>query len=91
MDNITFQSNANYSKKDRYHDFRRLFTSTDEGQRVFNEIISWGKLFSTSITPSPVDPLAMAAREGERNMALKLLTIVNNEPKEQTTKTRNKK
>lgn len=90
MDDITFPSSADYSQKDRYHDFRRLFTETDEGKRVFNEILSWGKIFKPAVAGSPIDPYALAIREGERNIALKLLYIVNNEPQERPTNTRKK-
>jgi len=71
-----------YSPRDKYHDFRRLFTGTDEGKRVMREILSWGRMFKPSILGSPIDPYLMAVREGERNMALRLLATVINEPPE---------
>jgi len=91
MDNLYENLSATeYSPRDKYHDFRRLFTETAEGKRVFNEILSWGRLFKPSAIGTPVDAYAMAIREGERNMALRLLYTVNNEPHERPTKTRNK-
>lgn len=70
----------NYTPEDRYHDFRRVFTGSEEGKRVFREILSWGKLFRPSVIGTPIDPYAMAIREGERNIALRLLVTVNKEP-----------
>lgn len=79
-----------YLPKDRYHDFRKVFMGTDEGKRVLREILSWGRLFQPSIVGKPVDPYAMAIREGERNMALRLMAVVYNEPPERPAKTQRK-
>ena len=79
----------NYSPRDKYQDFHQLF-STDQGQRVLREILSWGRMFATPITSSPIDPYLSHVRIGEANIALKLLSTINNEPLEQQTKTRNK-
>ena len=73
---------ANYSKKDRYHDFRRTFMETEETRRVLSEILSWGHLLRPSVQGAPIDPYLMAVHEGERNIALKLLNTVHNEPPE---------
>lgn len=82
----SFPSQQNYTPKDRYHDFRRIFTS-DEGKRVLREILSWGGMFRPSVIGNPVDPYRMAIREGERNMALRLLAAIYNEPPERPEKT----
>jgi len=78
-----------YSKRDRYQDFHQLFKSA-KGKRVLREMLSWGRMFKTSASASPVDPYLMAIREGQRNMAIRLLATINQEPVEQPTKTRNK-
>lgn len=80
-----------YLPRDKYHDFRKIFTGTPEGERVFREILAWGRMFKPSIVASPVDPYMMAMKAGERNMALRLLYTVNNEPSELPTNTTRKK
>jgi hypothetical protein len=75
-------STDGYSAKDRYHDFRRIFMGSDEGRRVMAEILSWGRLMQPWGFSSPIDPYQMALREGQRNIALKLLDTVLREPPE---------
>lgn len=79
-----------YLPKDRYQDFRNVFMGTEEGKRVLREILSWGRLFNPSVMSKPIDPYAMALREGERNMALRLMVTVYNEPLERPAKTQRK-
>lgn len=76
-----------YTPKDRYNDFRRVFMGTEEGKRALREILSWGGMFRPSVIGNPIDPYRMAVREGERNMALKLLAAVYQEPPEKPVKT----
>ena len=73
--------NQPYSPQDRYQDFRQLFTGTEQGKRVYREILAWAHTFRSSL-PTPVDPYLLAFKEGERNMGLKLMAAVNIEPKE---------
>lgn len=80
----------NYTPRDKYQDFHQLF-STDQGQRVLREILSWGRMFSTPITGSPVDPYLSHVRIGEANIAIKLLSVISNEPPEQPTKVKRSK
>lgn len=78
-----------YSDQDRYADFRAVFMGTEQGRRVLREILSWGRMFKSAAVGVPVDPYAMAMREGERNIALRLLATVHHEPRgkpAQTTK-----
>ena len=86
--NLTSQKQ--YLPKDRYTDFRKTFMGSDEGKRVLREILSWGRMFSPAMNSKPIDPYAMAVREGERNMALRLLVTVYNEPPERPEKTQTK-
>jgi hypothetical protein len=70
-----------YTPKDKYHDFRKLFTS-DEGKRVLREIVSWGRILKAPVLTNPVDPYLLAIQEGERNIVRRLLVTINNEPVE---------
>lgn len=54
---------------DRYRDFRVVF-GTDAGKRVLNQILKWGHLYQSSMSPNPNDVIFA---EGERNLALKIL------------------
>lgn len=82
---------SQYDDRDRYAEFRKVFLGSEEGKRVYNEILSWGGIFRPSITASPVDPYLVASREGQRNVILRLLSVVNTEPKEKPDRARNKK
>ncbi len=87
LDEITKLSTTdNYSPKDRYHDFRRIFMQTDEGRRVLREILSWGGMFRSPVLANPIDPYRTHVLMGQRNIALKLLDVVYVEPKEQPIK-----
>ena len=69
----------NYTPEDRYRDFRKLFT-TEEGKRVFREVLAWGHLLQPSAHGNPVDPYLTHIREGEANIARRLLVTVMKEP-----------
>jgi hypothetical protein len=83
--------NKDYSSKDRYDDFRQVFMGTEQGKRVYRELLSWGKLFSPSMHGSPIDPYHMAVVEGHRNFATKLMAAVNIDPPIKETKARSRK
>jgi hypothetical protein len=75
-----------YSAKDRYADFRQVFMGSDQGKRVYRELLAWGRIFNTRI---PVDSDSMykvGIYEGNRNFATKLMAAVNIEPTEQQIK-----
>lgn len=80
-------SQEGYTAMDCYRDFRKVF-GTDEGKRVLREILSWGRIFRSPVLGKPIDPYAMAVAFGERNIAIKLLTTINNEPPDKPQKTR---
>ena len=80
----------NYSPKERYNDFRQVFMGSDQGKRVYRELLSWGKLFNTSSHGSPIDPYRMAMADGHRNYSIRLMAAVNVDPPEQPTKARKK-
>jgi len=81
---------GHYTPADRYHDFRKVFTGSEEGKRVLEEILRWGHLLKSSVRGIPIDPYLTHINEGESNMARKLLATVYKEPppepKTQTTK-----
>lgn len=76
-----------YTPMDRYRDFRKVFMGSEDGQRVFREILSWGHMFKISFDK---DPGLLAFKEGERNMALRLIMTVSAEPKSRPTKAKSK-
>lgn len=81
-----------YTDKDRWHDFRRVFMGSEEGKRVLREILAWGHMFRSSAgRGAPIDPCRLAFHEGERNLALRLLTTVTVEPPERPTETKRTK
>jgi hypothetical protein len=82
-------SQDGYTPMDCYRDFRKVF-GTDEGQRVLREILSWGRMFRAPVLGNPIDPYAMAVAFGERNIALKLLATIHNEPKDKPQRARKK-
>ena len=73
---------------DRYREFREVFLSTDVGKRVLHDLLSWGHIWRSSIVR---DSAYMTfVKEGERNLALKLLTAIYIEPHVQPQKQRTK-
>ncbi len=79
-------STLGYTRSDRFHDFQRVLNGSPEGKRVLAEILSWGHMLKPSIMGNPVDPYLLAFRDGERNIALRVMATVNNEPREQPKK-----
>ena len=80
----------NYTPKDRYNDFRQIFMGSEQGKRVYRELLSWGNYFNISLQGNPIDPLRMAVNLGHRNFATRLIAAVNIDPPEQPTKARRK-
>jgi len=78
---------ANYSSKDRYADFRQVFTGSDQGKRVYRELLVWGKMLSSTVSGNPIDTNKVIFAEGHRNFVLKLIAAVNIEPPEQPKQT----
>jgi len=92
LDEITrLPVTPNYSSKDRYADFHRLFTQDEMGRRVLREILSWGGLFKVAALGHPVDPYLSHIRIGEHKMAVRLLDAVYIEPPEVPVKQQRRK
>jgi len=80
----------NYTPKDRYADFRQVFMGTDQGKRVYRELLSWGHMFKAGCYGNPIDTHKMLISEGERNFVIKLMAAVNIDPPVQPTRARKK-
>lgn len=81
----------NYTSRDRYADFRHVFMGSDQGKRVYRELLVWGKMLSSTVSGGTIDPNKVIFAEGHRNFVLKLIAAVNIEPPEQPTKTTNRR
>ncbi len=83
-----------YDPLDRYNDFRKVFLETEQGRRVLRQVLGWGHLLKSHLVrmPRPIDPYAILAAEGERNLALHIFSVMlvepSERPDEQTTKTK---
>ncbi len=83
-----------YNPIDRYNDFRKVFLETEQGRRVFKQILGWGSLLRVHPMKSPIDPYMTERLEGQRNLVLRIFAIMLVEPPKrpdkQTTKTKEK-
>ena len=76
-----------YDPLDRYNDFRKVFLETEQGRRVLRQVLGWGHLLKSHlIMPRPIDPYAILAAEGERNLALRIFSVMLVEPSERPDK-----
>jgi hypothetical protein len=62
---------------ERHAEFRQVFLATEVGKRVLHDILSWGHIWQTSIVS---DPHMTYKKEGERNLALRILTTLHKQP-----------
>jgi hypothetical protein len=85
---MSLPSLEGYSKRDRYADFHQMFAQDERGRRVLREILGWGGMFQIGVSGNPIDPFRTHVRNGERNMALRLLDAVYIEPPEPPEKQR---
>ena len=69
-----------YNPRDRYNDFRKIFLETEQGRRILKQVLAWGHLLHVSPVRDPVDPWRMVFAEGERNMALRIFSVMLVEP-----------
>ena len=73
--------NVTYSDQQRYADFRKVFKS-QHGQRVFAQILAWGKIHKIQSFGNPVDPYKAMIYIGESNIAKLALAAYLIEPQE---------
>lgn len=76
----------NYTKQDQYNDFRQLFLGSEQGKRVYREIVAWGGLMSNPIRGDSIDRNKLLFAQGQRDIVVKLISAINIEPKEKPTK-----
>lgn len=76
-----FYGRGEYTKMDRYRDFRRVFLETEEGKHVLFELMGWAGMYrALPMNPDQKDRDVFVAL-GERNFILRLLSTINLEPK----------
>ena len=80
-----------YTKLDKYRDFRRVFLDSEQGMRVLYEILSWGHMFRSTATMANFEPYQTMFCDGENNIALRIMSTMNAEPKERPTSTKETK
>ena len=81
----------NYSKMDRYRDFRRLFLESEEGKRVLYEILSFCGMFRSAAPSANFDPHKTMFLNGQQDIAFRLLATMNAEPKARPIDTKEKR
>lgn len=71
-----------YDPIDRYNDFRKVFLETEQGRRVLRQVLGWGHLLKSHLAgmPRPIDPYSLLGLEGERNLALRIFSVMLVEP-----------
>lgn len=85
MDAVNVLPERYNNSKMMFDDFRAVFMGSEQGKRVFHQIMSWAGMFRSSIVKN--DPYAVHVREGERNIGARLWLAVITEPKERPTET----
>jgi len=89
--NMPLHGGATYTRMDRYRDFRQVFGS-EPGRRVLYELLAWCHMVKTSVPPGPnIDPYRTHVAEGERNIGIKLLGVLQHEPPIEQPTTANRK
>ncbi len=71
-----------YPPERLHKDFAAVFLRDQAGRRALYKILEWGHLYQTVFVAG--DPHGTAFRDGERNLALRVLAALNAEPQEQT-------
>ena len=82
LDNLRFgQPGPDYGRDDRLRDFRAVFrgdSTPEQGRRVLWQVLAWCRLFRPVAAPG--DPYETYRRDGERNIGLKILAVLNAKP-----------
>ena len=79
---------SSYTPMDRYRDFIKTF-GTPEGKRTFTQIMQWGNISRAHYTVD-MQSNEMFLKEGERNLALKIMAALSAVPRDQPTERRKK-
>lgn len=77
-DLVLAQSSGRPDPAERRRDFQRVFLSDATGKRVLHTILAWTHLYQSSVVDG--DAFATHVLEGERNIGLKLLSMLIVEP-----------
>lgn len=81
---------AGYTELDRYRDFRRVFTGSEEGKRVLQEIMRLCCMARPMNFGNPIDPNLALVIETRRNLGFSLRHIIETEPQPKPTQTTRK-
>lgn len=77
----SFYGRDEYTKMDRYRDFRRVFLDTEEGKRVLYELMGWGQIYGAIPSKKEQSDRDVFLMLGGRKIVLQLLQTINLEPK----------
>ena len=80
----------NYTKMDRYRDFKRVFQDNDQGRRVLYEILLLCHVTRPSAELARFDPYETMFLDGESSIGMKIITIMGAEPSVRPTSTKEK-
>lgn len=72
------RSGIEYDHEDRRRDFQAVFLGSDAGKRVLYEVLAWSHVFASTFVPG--DSHATHWREGGRDIGLRILAALNQEP-----------
>ena len=78
-----------YTRTDRYRDFRHVFLDSRDGRRVLWQIFAWCHMFRPAAVAG--DTHETYRREGERNVGLRIMATLNAEPAAEPEATENEK
>lgn len=79
LDLLSVNYSGYKSNMERHKDFNSTFLTSERGRRVLQEILEWGH---QNKAIRETDPYKLAHKNGERTLAIKILTTVHAEPKE---------
>lgn len=88
MADVTRAHGGNRKPDEIAGDFRQLLLGSEQGKRVLYQVFAWAHLWDTSMT---ADPHTTAFKEGERNIGLKIMAALREDPKPLPTRQRQKR
>ena len=79
-----------YAKMDKHREFRRLFLDSEPGRRVLYEIMALCGMYKSAAPRAGFNPYQTMFFNGQQDIAFNLLAIMNVEPRERPTNTKEK-
>ena len=79
-----------YARADKYRDFRAVFQNSEQGRRVLHEILTWCHIGHASAPQAKFQTNETMYLDGQRSVGIKLMVIMNAEPKDKPTSTKEK-